>query len=253
VTEALDRAADLISENGRVVVLTGAGISVESGIPDFRSPGGLWTRFPPQEYATLSAFRRNPGRVWEMLAEMDALVDAAQPNPAHRAVARLEGAGIVDGVITQNIDALHQTAGSRRVVEFHGSHSTLSCLACGGRYTRAEARARGVPPACDCRSLLKPDVIFFGELIPQGALEQSYRLAGSCRVMLVIGTSAEVAPANEMPWVARRAGAKVVEVNVEPTSLTRSVTDFFLQGSASRVVHELTEAVLGRRQRSSSP
>lgn len=249
MTEKVERAAALIGDRGGVVVLTGAGISVESGIPDFRSPGGLWTRFPPHEYATLSAFRRNPGRVWEMLAEMEAVLDAAQPNPAHRALARLEEAGVVDGVITQNIDGLHQAAGSRRVVEFHGSHGTLSCLACGGRYTRAEARARGLPPACECRALLKPDVVFFGEMIPETAVEQSYRMAGSCRVMLVVGTSAEVAPANEMPWVARRAGAKVIEVNVEPTMLTRGVTDLFLQGPAGRVVHELADAVLERRQR----
>jgi len=247
VNADLIRAADLIAERGGVVALTGAGISVESGIPDFRSPGGLWTRYPPYEYATLSAFRRDPARVWGMLAEMDALIDAARPNPAHRALARLEDAGVVEGVITQNVDGLHQGAGSRRVVEFHGSQRTLSCLACGGRYTRDEARTRGIPPACSCRALLKPDVVFFGEAISSEAIEQSYLLAGRCRVMLVVGTSAEVAPANEMPWLASRAGATVIEVNLAPSALTRGVTDLFLQGAAARVVHELAEAVLERR------
>ena len=247
MTAELDRAAQVMAERGGVVVLTGAGISVESGIPDFRSPGGLWTRYPPQEYATLGAFRRDPARVWQMLAEMDAVLDAARPNPAHRALARLEEAGVVEGVITQNIDGLHQEAGSRRVVEFHGSHRTLSCLACGCRYTRAEARALGAPPACPCRALLKPDVVFFGEMIPEDALAQSWRLAERCRAMLVIGTSAEVAPANEMPWRASRAGATVIEVNLEPSPLTGSVTDLFLRGPAGRVVDQLAEAVLSRR------
>ncbi len=243
---ALDRAAEAISRRGRVAVLTGAGISVESGIPDFRSPGGLWTRYPPQDYATLSAFRRDPVRVWRMLAEMEAVLDAARPNAGHRALAGLEEAGVVQGVITQNIDGLHQDAGSRRVVEFHGSHRTLTCLACGRRFSRADARARGLPPPCECRELLKPDVVFFGEMIPEAALSESYRMVGGCGVMLVVGTSAEVAPANQMPWVARRHGAVVVEVNLEPSSLTEGATDVFLQGPASLVLQELSEAVLER-------
>lgn len=242
--EGVAQAAELLASRRRVVVLTGAGISVESGIPDFRSAGGLWTRYPPQDYATLHAFRRDPARVWRMLAEMDAVLDAARPNPGHRALARLEEAGIVEGVITQNIDGLHQEGGSRRVVEFHGSNRTLTCLSCGSRFTRAQARARGMPPGCDCADLLKPDVIFFGEDIPRAALAEAYRLAGECGAMLVVGTSAEVSPANEMPWVARRAGAAVVEVNLEPTSLTGSVTDIFLQGPAGRVLPVLCDAVL---------
>ncbi|MDW7711272.1 MAG: NAD-dependent deacylase [Deferrisomatales bacterium] len=240
----LERAAEGIARRGRVAVLTGAGISVESGIPDFRSAGGLWTRYPPQDYATLSAFRRDPARVWRMLAAMEEVLDAARPNPGHRALALLEEVGLVDGVITQNIDGLHQEAGSRRVVEFHGSHRTLTCLACGRRFHRAEARARGIPPPCDCRQLLKPDVVFFEERIPEAALEESYRLAGGCRVMLVVGTSAEVAPANEMPWVARRNGALVVEVNLEPSQLTRGVTDVYLEGPAGTVLPELAQTVL---------
>lgn len=248
MTQDLERAADAMARHGRVAVLTGAGISVESGIPDFRSAGGLWTRYPPQEYATLHAFRRDPARVWRMLAEMEAVLDRARPNPGHRALARLEEAGIVEGVITQNIDGLHQEAGSRRVVEFHGSHHTLTCLACGRRYARSEARQLGVPPPCSCRELLKPDVVFFGEQIPEHALEESHRLAACCRVMLVIGTSAEVAPANDLPWLARRSGALVVEVNREPSSLTGRATDVFLQGPATRVLGDLVQAVLARRR-----
>lgn len=242
--EVIAEAGALLAGRGRVVVLTGAGISVESGIPDFRSAGGLWTRYPPQEYATLHAFRRDPARVWRMLQEMEAVLDAARPNPGHRALARLEEAGIVEGVITQNIDGLHQEGGSRRVVEFHGSHRTLTCLSCGSRFTRSDARVRGMPPGCDCASVLKPDVVFFGEEIPRAALAESYRLAGTCGAMLIVGTSAEVAPANEMPWVARRAGAAVVEVNLEPSSLTGRATDVFLQGPAAHVLPALCDAVL---------
>ena len=245
MSEAFREAGRLLSTYRQVVALTGAGISVESGIPDFRSETGLWSRYNPAEYATLSAFRRDPRKVWRMLAEMEQLLDAAAPNPAHEALARLEHAGVVNGVITQNIDGLHDAAGSRQVVEFHGHHRTLTCLACGEAFSREEARERGVPPDCDCGYLLKPDVIFFGEDIPGDAYSQSYRLAGQCRVMLVIGTSAEVVPANQMPWIAKRNGAKVIEVNIEPTQLTSNVTDVFVQGSAGQVLQELADAVLG--------
>lgn len=242
----MDRAVEFMVMRRHVVALTGAGISVESGIPDFRSAEGLWTRYDPQQYATLDAFRRDPVRVWRMLAEMEEVLDNARPNAAHGALARLEEAGVLEGVITQNIDGLHQESGSRKVVEFHGSHRTLTCLACGMQYSRNQAKALGVPPPCGCGALLKPDVIFFGETIPEQALGESHRLAGSCRVMLVVGTSAEVAPANQIPWIAKRNGAVVVEVNLEPSELTHSVADFFLQGPASQVLHELAEAVLDR-------
>lgn len=246
MTSELQRAAQLIASRRRVAVLTGAGISVESGVPDFRSQGGLWTRYDPQEYGTIYAFRREPAKVWCMLAEMEGVLDAADPNPAHYALARLEEVGIVQGIITQNIDGLHQRAGSRNVVEFHGSHETLSCLECGKSFTRDQARALGVPPPCSCGALLKPDVIFFGEEIPRRALVESNRLAESCGVMLVIGTSAEVAPANQMPWVAKRNGAAVVEVNLSPSEITRELTDVFVKGSAGTMVHELARVVLGR-------
>jgi NAD-dependent deacetylase len=244
--DELDRAADLLATRQQVVALTGAGISVESGIPDFRSAGGLWERYDPGEYANIDAFRRDPVKVWQMLAEMEQVLDAAAPNPAHHALARLEQAGVVRGVITQNIDGLHQEAGSDEVVEFHGSHRTLTCPGCGRGYTREQAQARGVPPPCDCGSLLKPDVIFFGEAIPARALEDSTRLAGTCRVMLVVGTSAEVAPANQMPWLAKRNGAVVVEVNLTRTHISETLTDVFLAGPAGRVLHELAEAVQER-------
>ena len=241
--ETLEKAARTLAKCRRTLALTGAGISVESGIPDFRSKGGLWTKFPPEEYAHIDAFRRDPQKVWRMLAEMAATLDAAGPNPAHLALAELEKAGIVDGVVTQNIDGLHQEGGRAKVVEFHGSHRSLTCLACGNRYTRDEARQRPTPPPCDCGALLKPDVIFFGEMIPDEALEFSHQWVHNCRVVLVVGTSAEVAPASHMPLIAKRRGALVVEVNVEPTLLTPSVTDIFLPGKAGEVLPRLSDRV----------
>jgi NAD-dependent deacetylase len=246
VKREIEEAAALLASRGRTVVLTGAGISVESGIPDFRSEEGLWNRYDPQEYATIGAFRTDPRRVWCMLTEMIQVLAAARPNPAHLALAELEAAGIVEGIITQNIDGLHQAAGSRRVIEFHGSHRTYSCVACGEQYTQRDAEGRGCPPPCCCGELLKPDVVFFGEAIPLTALRESYSLAGSCRTMLVIGTSAEVAPASEMPWVAKRAGATIVEVNIAPSNLTGSVTDLFIRGQAAAAVGELARETLRR-------
>ena len=242
---SLERAAAAIRRAPRVTVLTGAGISVASGIPDFRSAEGLWSRYDPQEYATLRAFQRDPRKVWRMLAEMLEVLDAALPNAAHRALARLEAAGMVQGVITQNIDGLHQGAGSETVLEFHGGCRTLSCLDCGRRYTRGEARSRGLPPECGCGALLKPDIVFFGEMIPDGALDASRQLAARCGLMLVVGTSAEVSPANQMPWIANQHGATVVEFNLEETQLTGSVTDIFVQGPATTTLPALAAAVLG--------
>jgi len=248
LAEKIALAARRIGREGRAAALTGAGISVESGIPDFRSKGGLWSRYAPEEYATIHAFRSDPRKVWRMLADMEALLDAAQPNPAHLALAELEETGHLGGVITQNIDGLHQRAGSRNVIEFHGSHLTLSCLDCGKSYTREEARRRAAPPPCDCGTLLKPDVILFDETIPMAALERSRRLASETRTMLVVGTSAEVVPASHMPRIAKANGATVVEINLVPTHLTRDVTDIFLQGNAGEILPRLAEEVRSRRR-----
>lgn len=236
------RAVEALKKARKATALTGAGISVESGIPDFRSSGGLWTRFPPQEYATIQAFSSNPVKVWRMLAEVEKVLAAASPNPAHFALARLEEAGRLAGIITQNIDGLHQIAGSRRVVEFHGSHATLSCLYCGKGYGRGEVS--GEAPRCGCGEVLKPDVILFGEAIPPKALAGSRELS-ACDAMLVVGTSAEVAPASLVPSAARRAGALIIEINLEPTALTPTVTDVFLKGRAGEVLPKLVAAVVG--------
>lgn len=240
--DGIRQAAKILCDSRLSLALTGAGISVESGIPDFRSPGGLWERYHPAEYGTIWAFRTDPAKVWRMIREMSKLVGCAQPNPAHLGLAQLQHLGILHTIITQNIDSLHQKAGATRVIEYHGSSRTLSCLSCGRRYNEGEVRGE-LPPRCVCAEILKPDVVFFGETIPLEALRESEQLASSCDALLVIGTSAEVAPANTIPRTAKLAGARVMEINVQPTVLTSAFTDIFLQGKASAMMIRLVEEV----------
>ncbi|HYR03066.1 MAG TPA: NAD-dependent deacylase [Syntrophobacteria bacterium] len=240
--DKIKKAAQIILDSKLTLALTGAGISVESGIPDFRSPGGLWERYNPAEYGTIWAFRDDATKVWKMIREMSEVVDRAQPNPAHLGLAQLQHLGLLHTIITQNIDSLHQKAGATTVLEYHGSSRTLSCLTCGARYN-TEAKKREFPPRCDCAEILKPDVVFFGETIPLEALRESQLLASSCNALIVIGTSAEVAPANTIPRTAKLAGARIIEINVQPTVLTSSFTDIFLQGKASSIVTRLVEEV----------
>jgi NAD-dependent deacetylase len=243
----MEQAAEWLAQSSKTIALTGAGVSVESGIPDFRSAQGLWARYDPGEYATIQAFELRPERVWKMLKEMDALVDQARPNAAHIALGELERMGYLEAIITQNIDNLHQAGGARNVIEYHGNSSSLSCLSCRRQYSSAEKRKESVP-RCACGRILKPDVVFFGETIPLEALNRSFELASSAGALLVIGTSAEVSPANTIPSIAKRNGARVIEVNLEPTHLTGSVADIFLQGRAGTIVPRLVETVkrLGR-------
>jgi len=215
--------AELIREAGSVVALTGAGISVPSGIPDFRSPGtGLWTNVDPMEVAHIDAFRRDPQRFWSFYGERFQTLEHKQPNRAHLALAALERAGLLDAVITQNIDRLHGRAGSTDVIEVHGSIASSSCLECGASYPIADVRARqaeaaqGVP-RCDCDSPLKPDVVLFGELLPVAALARAERLAAAADLLLCIGSSLEVYPVAGLPEVTLSAGGKVAIVTQGPT------------------------------------
>ncbi|RJP24549.1 MAG: NAD-dependent deacylase [Deltaproteobacteria bacterium] len=236
-------AARLIGRRGNAVALTGAGISVESGIPAFRGAQGLWGKYDPMEYATLGAFLRDPARVWEMLSELISLCGGAAPNPAHVSLAGLEAGGFLRAVVTQNVDGLHQAAGSRRVIEYHGNMDELVCIFCWRRYATMERWAAGVIPRCDCGQILKPNVVFFGEPIPWLAQERAEEEARTCSVLLVIGTSAEVSPACEIPRIAKRAGAAIVEVNPEETSLSRNVADVHLRGAASEALRLVRSAL----------
>ena len=242
MTESFEKAAEIILASKLTLALTGAGISVESGIPDFRSAEGLWSKFDPAEYATIEAFRANPQKVWEMLREMGEVISRAEPNLAHRGMGELELMGCLHCIITQNIDNLHQAGGSRDVIEYHGNAGTLSCLWCGRRYQAVDKRNENLP-RCECGKILKPDVIFFGEAIPEEAMNRSFQLASSAGALLVVGTSAVVSPVNTIPSIAKRNGAGIIEINKEKTHLTNTVTDIFLQGNAGDVVPELVKAV----------
>ena len=182
--------AELVRRHRPCLVLTGAGISTESGIPDFRSPSGIWAQYDPMEYATISAFHRDPAKVWEFYALRLGVLARAEPNAGHRVLARLEQRGLVDGVVTQNIDGLHQRAGSHHVIEVHGSIRTASCLACCTRVPLAEvvaALATAPAPACPrCGEIVKPDVVMFGELLPADAIDQAFALAGAAGLLLVV-------------------------------------------------------------------
>ncbi len=240
----IERAARDILRSKRAVAFTGAGISVESGIPDFRSPGGLWSRFDPMEYAHIESFRRNPEKVWEMLKEMLSLTLGAKPNPAHRALAELEEMGLLRAVITQNVDGLHQRAGSREVIEYHGTQDWLVCLSCGWRRRSEGLDLHHLPPRCEhCGAILKPDVVFFGEPIPWQAQVKAAEEARQCDLMLVVGTSAVVFPAGELPRIAKDRGAVIIEINKEPTVLTGAVSDYLIQGEAGKVLPKIVEEV----------
>jgi NAD-dependent deacetylase len=237
--------AELIKESKRAVAFTGAGISVESGIPDFRSKGGLWERFDPMEYATIRAFKKDPAKVWGMLKEMDRILVKARPNPAHCALAELEKGGMLLGVITQNVDNLHQAAESVNVIEYHGNAHRFVCTNCKGSWLRSALDFDQLPLYCFCGGLIKPDVVFFGEPIPEDAMYQANALVLAADLVLIIGSSMEVAPANVLPQVAKETGAIIVENNLEHTRMSRFLTDYFLPGPAGKVWPEVMNALLG--------
>jgi len=237
------QAADAIKNSKNMIALTGAGISVESGIPDFRSAGGLWDKYDPAVYATIDSFRRNPEMVWQMLFDMADIIVNARPNDGHLALARMEELGYLKSIITQNIDNLHQLAGSKSVIEYHGNASRLECLSCGTIHDNIQSGSEVLePPRCPtCRKILKPTVIFFGEMIPQDAMFRSSRLAEKADVVLVVGTSALVYPAAAIPIEAKQNNATVIEFNLEPTPLTGHVTDIFVQGSSGVTLKQVVE------------
>ena len=210
-------------------MLTGAGISTESGIPDFRSPTGLWAEFDPMEYATIEAFRADPEKVWRFYAPRISMLTEAQPNAAHHALAELEELGYVSAVVTQNIDLLHERGGSREVVEVHGSIRTSTCPQCGASHSLERvqamlaARPEDAPRCASCAAVLKPDVVFFGELLPERAIDRAHELARSAGLLLVVGSSLEVFPVAGLPHETLEAGGEVAIVNFGPTPFDRRV------------------------------
>ncbi|HEX4689517.1 MAG TPA: NAD-dependent deacylase [Solirubrobacteraceae bacterium] len=239
------RLAELIRCAGSVVALTGAGISVPSGIPDFRSPGtGLWANVDPMEVAHISVWRSDPAGFWAFYGQRFATLEGKQPNAAHRALAALEAGDRLDAVITQNIDGLHSAAGTRELIEVHGSIRSASCLADGRSYPLAETRRRladaadGIP-RCDCGAPLKPDVVLFGEMLDEGAMTRAGELAEGADLMIVVGSSLEVYPVAGLPELTLAAGGRLAIVTRSETPFDR-VADVKLEGD---VVDEL-DAVL---------
>jgi NAD-dependent protein deacetylase/lipoamidase len=234
------RLAQLIRDHQPCVALTGAGISTESGIPDFRSPTGLWAQFDPVDYGSLASFRADPERVWRFYAPRFASLTEAEPNAAHRALARLEQLGLLGAVVTQNIDLLHERAGSREVVEVHGSIRTSTCSGCGSSHALPQVlslidEGDGAPRCPACETVLKPDVVFFGELLPEEAIDRAFELARAAGLMLVVGSSLEVHPVAGLPLETIRGGGQLAIVNRGPTALDACAV-LKLDGSAGEML-----------------
>ncbi len=244
--EEIGALATLLRERQPCVVLTGAGISTESGIPDFRSPGGIWAEYDPMEYATIDAFRRNPVKVWEFYALRFEVLTRARPNAGHLALAELEARGLVEALVTQNIDGLHERAGSHEVIEVHGSIRSASCLACGERMPLADViaalRDAPAPPCPRCGSIVKPDVVMFGELLPAEAIGRAVDLAERAGLLLVVGSSLEVFPVAGLPETTVSAGGSLAIVNQGPTPFD-GLADVRIDGAAGSALSALVGEV----------
>ncbi len=249
VGKLIFRAAGLLRAARRVVAFTGAGISADSGIPTYRGAGGgLWSRYDPDKYASIDYFRKDPSYYWRFFRDVrHQVLEAAQPNPAHLALVELERAGHLEAVITQNIDGLHAEAGSRRVLELHGSTRRFSCQSCLARLSLDEAWERlalALPPSCpQCEGPLRPDVVLFGEMLPECVLREAIELSRSADVMLVVGSSLVVHPAAGLPILTREHGGRVVIVNVGETPLDQ-VAAVKIDAGAAHVLPRLAGSVI---------
>jgi NAD-dependent deacetylase len=245
------REAALILSRRESVAFTGAGVSTASGIPDYRGPNGVWKVFDPKDF-TIDVFLSDPNYYWRKRIErkrvfkMDPLT--AIPNPAHHALTELQRTGILNEIITQNTDGLHQKAGSQDVIELHGNASNCICLKCSKKYPTSACECftekSGTAPLCgDCHYPLKPDVVLFGESLDRNKLDASFRAASRCKSIMVIGTSALVYPAASVPRIAKREGAKLIEMNQEETELTNSISDVSLIGDSSELLPKIVELI----------
>jgi NAD-dependent deacetylase len=230
------RIADKLCQAEKIVFVTGAGISQESGIPTFRGNDGLWRKYDVMKLATIDAFYENPKIVWEWYEERRKNILAAKPNPGHLAMAELEKHKPVH-VLTQNIDGMHKRAGSTKVYELHGSIITIKCTVCDFKDTVMTSFSE-LPPVCKCGNILRPDVVWFGEPLPQDVWHAAIQQASSCDIMIVVGTSLVVSPANLLPVYAQQNGAIVVEVNPEETPMSASM-DLSIRSSAAKALPEL--------------
>ena len=241
--DLIKKATEAISESDSCVALTGAGISVGSGIPPFRGEGGLWEKYDPEEYANVQSFRENPAKVWVMLKEMVDTITVAVPNPAHFALAELERMGKMDGIITGNVDSLHQAAGSNNVLELHGNNRSLICMKCQKTYPIERYKDK-MPPSCECGYTLRPEVVLFGESLPRSALFGSYTLARNCDLLLVVGTSSMVSPMSQIPQAAKENNAMIIEINLEETFLSGCTSDMIIKGKAEDILPKIVSELI---------
>lgn len=242
-SDAIERAKELVQKSKKIIALTGAGISVDSGIPDFRSEGGVWERYDPHEYATIESFMQNPTKFWTMGRALAETFLNAEPNSAHRGLSKLEVDSKLIGIITQNIDNLHQAAGSKRVVELHGNYLRAHCIECNTEYVGDAVHQRvangEIPPKCEkCNGVLKSEAILFGEPLPENAMAEAIELCRETDLMLVIGSSLTIYPAAFLPQIAKNSGAKIILINLEGTNRD-AVADIVLKGRATEVIPKI--------------
>ncbi len=240
--KGIQDALELLIDSNHTTAFTGAGISVESGIPPFRGENGLWSRYDPV-FLDINYFYKNPVESWRLIKEIFyEFFGKAEPNEAHYSLAELEKLGYIKAIITQNIDYLHQKAGSKNVIEFHGTSSKLICEYCNESYEFNKEIIRTLPPRCKkCNHILKPDFVFFSEPIPEPARRLAFNEAEEADVFLVIGTTGEIYPASQIPYIAKRNGVKIIEINVEESNYTDSITDVFIKEKATIGMKKILE------------
>lgn len=246
---SVELAAQLLRSARHGLAVTGAGVSAESGIPTFRGEGGVWTKYDPVKVSSIESFLADPASYWQVSRERGRVALAARPNPGHVALAALEARGRLVAIVTQNTDGLHQAAGTKRVIELHGSGKTVECLECGRREPRADVQARlevEMPPRCQAcgGSVLKPTVVLFGEAMPAAAVQEAYDLANQTDVVMVVGSSLVVYPAADVPLAALRAGARMIVVNAEPTPFDR-LANVVIHGRSGEVLPQIAGLIDG--------
>jgi len=241
----VERVAEMILESKKAVALTGAGISTESGIPDFRGPQGLWKQIDPST-GTIQFFRQFPDVFWQFIVDRLESMVRAKPNRAHYALAELEVMGKLSSIITQNVDGLHFKAGSRNVIELHGNMREAVCLSCGNVISMEEAmdmaKSGHLPPRCGCGGVLKPNVVLFNEPLPEEAYKRALLESRTCNLMLAVGTSLQVYPAAYLPVVAKQRGARLAIINMEPTPLD-DIADAVIQAKAGEALPAIVDIV----------
>ena len=239
-SDKIYQAAELIKHSNYNVAFTGAGISVESGIPPFRGDNGLWSKYDPV-FLDINYFHQHPEKSWRLIKEIFYdFFGKAKPNAAHYTLAEMEKMRLLHSIITQNIDNLHQNAGSKEVYEFHGNSRYLICETCSKSFLAKKIDLSSLPPSCPyCKTVLKPDFVFFGEPIPEPANTNSFKEAINAEIFILIGTTGEIMPASIIPFEAKKNGKKIIEINVAPSNYTQTITDIFLQGKATVIMQQL--------------